>query len=60
MPSPKSIAHGRFDRNAVRVVGEAREETADASDGDAEREWDGVEISGGLEKSYVAFDEFDG
>ncbi len=46
--------------SAVGVVGEAGEETANASDSDAESEWDGVEISGGLVKSDIAFDEFDG
>jgi len=51
---------GEIGRSAVGVVGEASEKAADASDGDAECKWDGVEISGGLVKSYVAFDEFDG
>jgi hypothetical protein len=46
--------------SAVGVVGEAGEEAADASDGDAESEGDGVEIAGGLAESDIALDEFDG
>ncbi len=45
---------------AVGVVGESGEEASDASDGDAEGERDGVEISGGGVESDIAFDEFDG
>jgi hypothetical protein len=46
--------------SAVGVVGEAGEEAADASDGNAESEGDGVEIAGGLAESDIALDEFDG
>jgi hypothetical protein len=45
---------------AEGVVGEAGEEASDASDGDAEGEWDGVEVAGGVAESDVAFGEFDG
>lgn len=45
---------------AVGVVGEAGEETADASDGDAECERDCVEISGGFAETDVALGEFNG
>jgi hypothetical protein len=45
---------------AIGVVGEAGEETADASDGDAESERNGVEISGGCAETDVALGEFDG
>ncbi len=45
---------------AIGVVGESGEEAADASDGDAEGERDGVEISGGGAESDVVFREFDG
>ena len=45
---------------AVGVVGEAGEETSNASDGDAEGEGDGVKISGGCVESDVTFGEFDG
>ena len=51
---------GKICRRAVGVVGEAGEEAADASDGDAEGEWDGVEVAGGGAESDVAFGEFDG
>ena len=47
-------------RGAVGVVGEAGEEASDAADGDAEGEWDGVEVAGGGAESDVAFREFDG
>jgi len=45
---------------AVGVVGETGEEAADASDGDAEGEWDGVEVAGGLVDADVALEEFNG
>jgi hypothetical protein len=46
--------------SAVGVVGEAGEEAADASDGDAEGERDGVEVTGGLADADVALHEFHG
>ena len=45
---------------AVGVVGEAGEEAADAPDGDANSEGDGVEVASGLAESDVALHEFDG
>ena len=51
---------GESRRKAIRVIGEAGEEAADASDGDAERERDCVEIAGRGAKTDVALDEFDG
>ncbi len=51
---------GQSCRGAVGVVGEAGEEAADASDGDAEGEGDGVEVAGGCAESDVALGEFDG
>jgi len=51
---------GEICRRAVGVVGEAGEEAADASDGDAEGERDGIEVAGGGAESDVAFGEFDG
>jgi hypothetical protein len=50
---------GEIRGGAVGVVGEAGEEASDASDGDAEGERDGVEVTGGLAQSDVAFGEFD-
>ncbi len=50
---------GKIARDAVGVVGEAGEETADASDGDAEGERDGVEVAGRGAKSDVALHPFD-
>lgn len=41
------------------VVGEAGEEASDAPDGNAQGEWDGVEIAGGGAESDVALGEFD-
>src|SRR5712671_3901989 len=46
--------------SAVGVVGETGEEAADAADGDAEGERNGVEIAGGLSNADVALHEFDG
>jgi hypothetical protein len=51
---------GEIRGGAVGVVGEAGEETSDASDGDAECERDGVEVAGGGAESDVTFGEFDG
>jgi hypothetical protein len=51
---------GEIRGSAVGVVGEAGEETSDASDGDAEGERDGVKVAGGGAESDVAFGEFDG
>ncbi len=51
---------GEIGGRAVGVVGEAGEEASDASDGDAEGERDGVEVSGGIAESDVTFGEFDG
>jgi hypothetical protein len=51
---------GELGGSAVGVVGEAGEEAADASDGDAESEWDGIEVAGGLMDSDIAFDQLDG
>ena len=51
---------GEIGGSAIGVVGESGEETADAADGDAEGEWDGVEIAGGLADADVALEEFDG
>ncbi len=51
---------GKICRRAVGIVGEAGEEASDAADCDAEGEWDGVEIAGGVAQSDVAFGEFDG
>jgi hypothetical protein len=50
---------GEIGGRAVGVVGEAGEEASDASDGDAEGEGDGVEVSGGSAESDVAFGELD-
>jgi hypothetical protein len=46
-------------RDAVGVVGEAGEEASDPADSDAEGEGDGVEVSGGVAESDVAFGELD-
>jgi len=51
---------GEIRGSAVGVVGEAGEEAADAADGDSECEGDGVEVSGGLTESDVAFRQLDG
>ena len=51
---------GEMGGSAIGVVGESSEEAADAADGDAEGEWDGIEIAGGLVDADVAFEEFDG
>ena len=45
--------------SAVGVVGEAGEEAANASDGDAESERDGVQIAGGGAEPNEALHEFD-
>jgi hypothetical protein len=44
----------------VGVVGEASEETSDASDGNAEGERDGIEVARGLAESNVALGKLDG
>ncbi len=51
---------GQIGRSAVGVVGEAGEEAADASDGDAKGERNGVEVASGSAESDVALGEFDG
>ena len=51
---------GEIGGSAIGVVGESGEKAADAADGDAEGEWDGVEIAGGLADADVALEEFDG
>jgi hypothetical protein len=51
---------GEIGGNAIGVVGESGEEAADAADGDAAGEWDGVEIAGGVVDADVALEEFNG
>jgi len=51
---------GKRGGSAVGIVGEAGQEAADASDGDAECEGDGIEVACGLAESDVALHEFDG
>jgi hypothetical protein len=51
---------GEIGGSAIGVVGESGEKAADAADGDAEGEWDGVEIAGGEVDSDIALKEFNG
>lgn len=52
-------APGQRRGDAVGVVGEAREEAADAAEGDAERERRGEEVAGGARFAGSALGPFD-
>src|SRR5208282_27947 len=53
-------APGQRSGRAVGVIGEAGEETADASDGDADAQRDGVEVASALRDAELLFEPLDG